>query len=235
MTASLYWGHLLSEALWIRRKAIHLCVHSNYSIGSSCCTEDESAWKFQLLWYSVHVVFLTVEEDAEYALAKPFTKVSQCNSFILKTTFSFLTRGTRYGTPPTSVMRGLPHKPAGYTQSANEAHPHSYACFMKCFKLTKMHMHSFLITLVFLIGSYLWQETGRVLWWDSDTPQHSLELQQSWFPVLLVILQPNTFISAESHEHACTTLRLYIRAYRHAALLDLGRAAEPSRFCWCLP
>lgn len=41
------------------------------------------------------------------------------------------------------------------TQSANEAHPHSCACFMKCFKWTKMLMHSFLITLVFLIGSYL--------------------------------------------------------------------------------
>ncbi len=60
-----------------------------------------------------------------------------------------------------------------------------------------------------LMGSYLWQETGRALWWDLGTPQHSPALRQSCLPVLLVILQPaitslslSHFMNIPFHKHA---------------------------------
>lgn len=100
-------------------KVINLCIHPNDPWGSSCSTEDERSRQLQLLGYSVHVVLLRRENGRTVWHSPHHLHASSPHTapwVVEKTTLCFWTKGTRYGTPPTSVMRGFPHRPTAWGQ-----------------------------------------------------------------------------------------------------------------------
>lgn len=111
------WSYF-SRDLWCDGVKNDSPLHSFQQFGSK--HQLHQGWRLLAapapsIWCSCRIPGRRWHDNVTISFTTGHCSLSPCNIFS-KTTLCLWTSGTRYGTPPTSVIRGFPHKPTVWWQ-----------------------------------------------------------------------------------------------------------------------